>query len=105
MRPLLESEPNVRVTYSPEQIKDLFRGSPIIEPIREVRAHVLDLSNKLFSLEQQINQLVNSKSAERSRLSSLANDPLIREFPSETKALAGVPADEAPVIKGRQPAA
>lgn len=101
---LLESEPTVRVIYSLEQVRDAFQGALLIDPMREAREQGLDLSNKLFSAEERINELSKSKSAERSRLSNLANDQLIKEFPNETKTLAEVPADEAPVVKGRQPA-
>jgi len=101
---LLKSEPNVRVIYAPEQIKEAFQISPIIGPMREARAQGLDLSNKLFSLEQEITQLVKLKTAERSRLSNLSDKLLITEFPSETKPLTEVPADIQPVIRGRKTA-
>jgi hypothetical protein len=95
---LLESEQDVRVVYSPKQIRDVFHSSPIVGPMREAREQGLSLSKKLQSKEQQIDQLVNSKSAERSRLMSLPNEQLIKEFPAETIKLAEVPADKAAII-------
>ncbi len=101
---LLRSEQSVRIIYSPEQLKEAFRNSPVIHLMREAQEQSLTLSNKLFSLEQEINQMVKSKSAEKGRLLKLSDQDLINEFPNETKALAAVPEDKPAVVRERRPA-
>ena len=95
---ILRAEPAVCVVYSPERIREAFQVSPIIDLMREAQAQGLSLSNKLLLAEQKINQMVKLKASESSRLSSLTNEDLIKEFPDESKDLAAIPADKEEVI-------